>query len=147
MRNNDAKMTKRNGAPKDSVAEKILNVCICIALFALVMMTYTFVSEYRDYGRGYFTEDYVISCLQYGSYARITDSYYSGWEDVSEDPKREEIASLARYLNAAFMHHTFETYGLEKKAAQEKNRMDENAAKLRMYGPEKEKIDRLFEEK
>ncbi|MDO4331373.1 MAG: hypothetical protein Q4C58_01670 [Eubacteriales bacterium] len=146
MNNKNGKAVKKKGAPRDTLAEKILNVCIVIAVFVLVTAVYSFVSEYREYGKGYFTEEYVIGRLQDGDYAGIVDAYYSGWEDVSEDPEREEISSLARYIDATFLNRALESCEMTERAAAEKRKMEDNVSKLGIYAGEKENIDRAIEE-
>lgn len=144
MGSKNSRLTKKNGALRDTLAEKILNVCIIIAVFALVMTIYSFVSEYRDYSRGYFTEENVISNLQYENYAGISDKYYGLWEDASEDPARENISALARYIDAAFMYRAFADCGMDEKAEMQKQRMEENAELFGMFAGERANIDRVI---
>lgn len=140
--NRKRKRTGKGGALRDTLAEKILNVCIVFAVFVLMATVYSFVREYQEYGEGYFTEDYVISMLHYEDYAGIVNAYYGRWEDVSTDPERENISALARYIDAAFLYRALESCGMMDKAAVEKQKMDENASMLGLYAAEKANIDR-----
>ncbi len=140
--NKEGRITGKKSTP----VEKILNICIVLAVCVLAIAIFSFVREYRSYDEGDFTEEHVINSLQSEEYAAIPELCYGHWIDNFSDPKKESINALARYIDAAFMRRAFLECGMEEKAAAQERRMEQNAAKLGMFAGERENIDRAVAE-